>query len=146
MGSSGALDLFRRSARTHSSAHAREVLARIGAEVEAERSDLHAIASTIGARHVRALELAASVGERIGRLKLNGALLRRSPLSDLVEVEALLLGVTGKLRLWTALLTLAATDDRLDQTQLQRLADQAENQLEALQHLHDTAAAALPNS
>jgi hypothetical protein len=43
------------------------------------------------------------VAERVGRLKLNGTLLRRSPLSSVVELEALVVGVRGKEALWTAL-------------------------------------------
>jgi hypothetical protein len=38
-----------------------------------------------------------------GRLKLNGRILRRSPLSRVVELEALVVGVRGKEALWTAL-------------------------------------------
>ena len=41
--------------------------------------------------------------ERVGRLKLNGRLFKRSPLSSLVELETLVVGVRGKEALWTAL-------------------------------------------
>ena len=41
--------------------------------------------------------------EKLGRLKLNGRLLGYSPLSRVVELEALVLGVRGKLSLWLAL-------------------------------------------
>ena len=43
------------------------------------------------------------VGERLGRLKLNGRLFVRSPLSSVVELETLVVGVRGKEALWTAL-------------------------------------------
>jgi hypothetical protein len=42
------------------------------------------------------------VAERVGRLKLNGRLLKRSPLSRVVELETLVVGVRGKEALWTA--------------------------------------------
>jgi hypothetical protein len=41
--------------------------------------------------------------ERIGRLKLNGKILKRSPLSRVVELETLVVGVRGKEALWTTL-------------------------------------------
>ncbi len=41
--------------------------------------------------------LAGWVAEKLGRLKPNGQLLGYSPLSRLVELEALALGITGKL-------------------------------------------------
>ena len=43
------------------------------------------------------------VGERVGRLKLNGRLFKRSPLSSVIELETLVVGVRGKEALWTAL-------------------------------------------
>ena len=57
---------------------------------------------------------AAWIGEKIGRLKFNGRLLGRSPLSDLEEVELLRLGVEGKVAGWRTLRTLADADPRLD--------------------------------
>jgi hypothetical protein len=39
----------------------------------------------------------------VGRLKLNGHLVRRSPLSPLVELEAIELGIHGKRLLWQVL-------------------------------------------
>ena len=47
--------------------------------------------------------LAAVLGERLGRLKLNGRLRGYSPLSRLDELELLQIGVVGKRRLWRAL-------------------------------------------
>ena len=43
------------------------------------------------------------VAEFVGRLKLNGRLFERSPLSSVVELETLVVGVRGKEALWTAL-------------------------------------------
>ena len=41
--------------------------------------------------------------EPLGRLKLNGSLLKRSPLSKVIELETLVVGVRGKEALWSAL-------------------------------------------
>jgi hypothetical protein len=43
------------------------------------------------------------MAERLGRLKLNGRLFTRSPLSRIIELEALLVGIRGKEALWSAL-------------------------------------------
>ena len=45
----------------------------------------------------------ARIAERLGRLKLNGRLTSRSPLSDLLELETLVVGITGKQALWVSL-------------------------------------------
>ena len=43
------------------------------------------------------------LGEKAGRLKPNGHLLSRSPLSPVVELEALSIGIEGKRLLWVGL-------------------------------------------
>jgi len=45
----------------------------------------------------------AWAAEKLGRLKLNGRLRGYSPLSRLLELEMLHIGITGKLELWQAL-------------------------------------------
>lgn len=45
----------------------------------------------------------ALVSERVGRLKLNGRVREYSPLSRLLELEGLLLGVAGKRAMWRLL-------------------------------------------
>jgi hypothetical protein len=51
------------------------------------------------------------LAERAGRLKLNGRVLAHSPLSDVVELETLVVGVRAKEALWTALQKAAVSDD-----------------------------------
>jgi hypothetical protein len=75
----------------------------------------------------------AWASEKIGRLKLNGAITGYSPLSRLIELETLRLGVTGKLCLWRSLKTsrpadLAVTDEELDE-----LIARAEAQIEGIE-------------
>lgn len=68
-----------------------QALARAREELSAERTLLLAAMSRLGVRPDRLKQAAARVGERAGRLKPNGGLLRRSALSDVVEVESLAL-------------------------------------------------------
>jgi hypothetical protein len=81
--------------------------------------------------------------EKLGRLKLNGQLHGYSPLSRLVELEALCIGITGKTQMWNALAqTLGAEQTERD---FEQLAERAANQLSRAQQLHLLAAArALP--
>ncbi len=44
------------------------------------------------------------VAELLGRLKLNGRVFRRSPLSRVLELEMLVVGIRGKEALWMSLL------------------------------------------
>ena len=79
---------------------------------------------------------AAKVGERLGRLKPNERLTGYSPLSRVLELEALRAGVQGKLALWDSLAQLAATDGRLDAEQIAGLQVKAQKQLEGLREQH----------
>jgi hypothetical protein len=75
----------------------------------------------------------AALGERLGRLKLNGHLLSYSPLSRLVELELLALGLAGKRALWTALKATADPSFPLSETGLDRLSARAEEQQQAIE-------------
>jgi hypothetical protein len=83
---------------------------------------------------------AAWVGEKAGRLKFNGRLFARSPLSNLEELEMLRLGVEGKAAGWRTLRTLADTDTRLDPGRLDELISRARRQADLLEDLRVGAA------
>jgi len=67
-------------------------------EVEVER-----LLGAIGARRSRVKRALASVAEKGGRVKPNGQLKSRSPLSDLVELEGLTLLLEYEAGLWRSL-------------------------------------------
>ena len=54
------------------------------------------------------------MAERLSRLKLNGRLFMHSPLSRVVELETLLVGIRGKEALWAALLTVGPSLQGID--------------------------------
>jgi len=68
-----------------------QTLARAREELSAEHTLLLAAMNRLGVRRDRLKQAAGRLGERAGRLKPNGGLRGRSSLSDVVEVEALLL-------------------------------------------------------
>jgi hypothetical protein len=85
-------------------------LVRLRGEIDAERDTLKAVMTANGVRAQRPKLVAAWLAEKPGRLKFNGHLLRRSPLSPLVELETLALGIDNLAQLWRVLRGQAATD------------------------------------
>jgi hypothetical protein len=114
-------------------------LAEVCAEIEVDRETLKAVMDRLGVGKNRLKPLAATLGERLGRLKLNGQFRGYSPLSRLDELELLQIGVVGKRRLWRALEQTHAGD--LPGFELGALAERATDQLRRLEALHLKAAA-----
>lgn len=114
-------------------------LAELCAEIEADREALKTAMDRLGVGQSRVKPLAARLGERLGRLKLNGQLRGYSPLSRLDELELLQVGVVGKRRLWRALEHTHSAD--LSGIDLGALAERATGQLKRLEALHLKAAA-----
>ena len=75
----------------------------------------------------------AWAAEKVGRLKLNGALTGYSPLSRLVELEGLKLGVEGKLCLWRSLRTARPAEAAVTDEELDELIARAEAQVEGIE-------------
>jgi hypothetical protein len=113
-------------------------LVEICAEVETDRETLKAVMDRLGVGQSKLKPAAAVLGERLGRLKLNGRLWGYSPLSRLDELELLQVGVVGKRRLWRALEHTHADD--LSGFELDVLAERATGQLRRLEALHLKAA------
>jgi hypothetical protein len=107
-------------------------------EIEADRETLKAVMERLGVGQSKLKQAAAVLGERLGRLKLNGRLWGYSPLSRLYELELLQVGVVGKRRLWQALEHTHAND--LTGFELGALAERATSQLRRLEALHLKAA------
>jgi len=82
----------------------------------------------------------AWTAEKAGRLKLNGQVLGHSPLSRLVELEGLSVGVTGKLCLWLSLGAAYGQDSRLQGVDLTELARRARDQRQRLERVRRKAA------
>ena len=139
-GATGGLELARRVAGSHRGPAADSAVQRLAAEVGQDRAALEDIMDALGIP-VRAYKVyAAWIGEKAARLKLNGYLLTRSPLSSLEELEILRLGVEGKAAGWRTLRVLAETDKRLDPRRLDELIARARRQADLLEELRVHAA------
>ncbi|WP_432492256.1 hypothetical protein [Kineococcus gypseus] len=130
---------FARAARSHRGTDAGTVLARLSEEVAEDRRTLLATMRAVDVEPERGLQAVGRVVEAAGALKGNGRLVRRSPLSSVVELELLHLGVLGKAAVWRALRELALDDERLDADALQELVQRAERQAAELEHLRRSA-------
>jgi hypothetical protein len=88
----------------------------------------------------RAKNVGAWAGEKLGRLKLNGQVKGYSPLSRVLELEGLTVGIGAKLSLWRILLEVAAEEPRLDADRLRRLIERGEEQRRTVEELRTLAA------
>jgi hypothetical protein len=132
-GAMAGIELARRAASNNRGNEFGPVLARIADDIEKDIESLKELMTRISAGRDRLKESLAWSGEKLGRLKLNGQLLGYSPLSRLVELEALSIGVTGKLALWQAIRETFGGDPRLGGFDVDRLIQRAERQRETLE-------------
>lgn len=97
-------------------------------EIREDQATLRDLLARVGGTENAVKQAGAWLAEKLGRLKLNGALFEYSSLSRVVELEGLCLGVSGKEALWAALGTLRAQDDRLAAFDFERLSARARAQ------------------
>lgn len=140
-GATAGVSLIERTTQAHEGTPAGPPLAKLAKEVTEDRDTLVAMMSALDIGIARYKLAGAWVAERAGRLKLNGRLLSRSPLSSLVELEGMKLGVEGKGALWRSLRALADEDSRLDVSRLDALIARAKAQSRTLEKLRIAAAA-----
>ncbi len=99
-GATAGVELAKRSLRANREGELGRFLARLLGELEEDRLTLRRVMRDLGVRESRGKQAAGLVAERVGRLKLNGRLTGYSPLSRVLELEGLVIGVEGKLSLW----------------------------------------------
>lgn len=135
----GGLQLARRCWKANRSTVYAPDLQRLAMDIRADRDALRHICRKYHVKFSTVGRSIAVLGATIGRLKLNGRLLRYSPLSRVIELETLSGGVMTKLRLWESLVLLAEVDMRLDRGAMRILVTEANEQHEVLRKLHDMA-------
>ena len=131
-GATMGVELFRRASRS-AQGSVKTQLQELTTEVERDRESLRTLMGTLAVPVHRYKVVGGWVLEKAARLKPNGRLLRRSPLSDLIELEGLLLGVQGKAAGFRTLRRLA--DTRLQAGTLDELIARAEQQVNTLEQL-----------
>jgi hypothetical protein len=134
-GATGGVELFRRAASNLGGAHGEE-LARLRDEVEQDRASLLSVMRRLGVSESKPMMALGWVGEKVGRFKPNGYLVRRSPLADVIELEGLRVGVHGKLCGFQVLRAAIIDDDRVPTEEVETLIQRAEDQQARLYKLH----------
>jgi hypothetical protein len=132
-GSTGALELARRARSANRDTPFEDAFDRLATEIAEDRDALLDVMRRLEVARDPVKEAAGWLAEKAGRLKLNGRLTGYSPLSRVLELEILALGVEGKRALWRALREVAARDARLEGVDLDALLRRAERQRRLLE-------------
>lgn len=143
-GSRLGVDLARQIRDRADTPELRDATGKIADEIDAERDKLTAMMDRVGASQNQVKQTTAWLGEKASRLKLSelgGLLGGDENYGVFISIEALELGVTGKLRLWEALRQQAGQHDGLDPVELEELAEQARKQIDVLERERLAAAA-----
>jgi hypothetical protein len=116
--------LARRTASAGELDSGNDELRRVASEIREDLIALEGIMRRLGVEPDRVKDTLSRVAERLSRMKPNGQLLRRSPLSDLLELETLVVGITGKQALWVSLREIPS----ISTEELDQLLERAEGQ------------------
>jgi hypothetical protein len=127
-GSTGGLELARRARGSNRGTSFEAPLERLATEIAEDRAALVDVMARLGVARDPLKVWAGWTAEKVARLKFNGRIAGYSPLSRVVELEALGLGVEGKRSLWRALARVCGDDARLTGVDFEGLARRAERQ------------------
>jgi hypothetical protein len=140
-GATAGRDLARRTARSNRETSHGPFLLQLSQEIDEDRQSLQRIMEALEVRVDPVKVGAAWLGEKLSRLKLNGRLREYSPMSRVVELEGLAIGVSGKGAGWRTLKVLRTELAALEAFDLDELERRADAQLEQLEE-HRLAAVA----
>jgi hypothetical protein len=127
-GSTAGASLVRRASRENAGNELGTFLSELSEEIAADRETLKEIMDALGVHADPVKVAAARALELVGRLKPNAQLRGYSPLSPLVELEMLKLGIQGKLAMWRALGEIG-DGPPLERERMAELAARAERQV-----------------
>lgn len=135
-GSAGARLAARAARSVSADVDGRDELPRVALEIAADLRTLETIMLGENIALSATKDALAVSLETLGRLKLNGRLRGRSRLSDVVELETLLVGITGKAALWKTLAQAVPTAE----ANFEALLARADEQRDAVSRCRDSAA------
>ncbi len=114
-------------------------VSKIADEIEEDQRQLQEVMERTGVRTKRPRLALAWLAEKGMRLKPNGTLVGYSPLSRVLDLEGLTMGITGKLELWRSL-EASRSGSELPGIDLARLIERAEGQRDRVEDLRIRAA------
>ena len=121
--------------KTHKNSPFASELAQVAVDIESDRAHLVTLMKQLDVRVQQWRGPVGSAAEKVWRLKLNGHVLSRSPLSSVVELDALLAGIEAKRRVWLTLRHLGQTNASLNATDLDDLIAESMSQSELLERV-----------
>jgi hypothetical protein len=124
----GGIELVTRMIGVHRGDRHEAALRQLLDELRQEKTDLERTTRALDLPVRQYKQVAVWLAEKASRLKLNGHLLTRSPLSSLVEFEFLASAVRGKRSGFETLRIAAETDSRIDPVLFDSLIEQANRQ------------------
>jgi hypothetical protein len=141
------LQLVQRCRRNNEGSAFAEPLAKLAAEIAADRRTLQEIMRDVGAEASRTKVAAGWALEKVQRLKPNGRLFKYTPLARVMELESLAIGIAGKKAMWRALEDMVSKDVRLAHHDFSTLAERAEDQFSRVEALRlDAGRTAFPQA
>jgi hypothetical protein len=96
-------ELAKRARGSNQGAELGAFLEELAHDLEDDLAEIKTAQTRYGVKRDRAKEIAGWTGEKLGRFKLNGRLTGYSPLSRVVELEALMLIIDFNAALWRSL-------------------------------------------
>jgi hypothetical protein len=132
-------EIARRSQRANEGTELGAALERVATGIAEDVETFEGLMDRLQIPRSPAKPLLAVVGERFGRLKLNGRLRGYSPLSRFEELDFLVMGIDGKVVLWANLRDLAGLGERLPDVDFGALIERARRQRALLEPFHGEA-------
>jgi hypothetical protein len=126
-------ELAQRAQRNNGGTELGRVVGTVADDIAADVETFGSIMERLGVPKSPVKGQLAIVGERLGRVKLNGRLLRFSPLSRFHELDVLAMGIEGKKVLWANLRDLAQLGARLPDIDFDDLIERAQDQRDRLE-------------
>ena len=129
-GATAGRDLARRAVKTNRGTDQEPVLARLAEEIDRDRDSLLALMNELGVRRSYPKVAVAWLIEKGSRLKPNGRPFGGSPLTPMMELESLTIGVTGKRSLWEVMDAADVKSRTQDFADLRNRADEQKAELD----------------
>jgi hypothetical protein len=126
-------EVAKRAAQENAGSEAGRALAGVAGAIAEDVRTFEQLMRRMGMRRNLVKCGLAVAAERVGRLKLNGALVSYAPLSRFAELEFLIMGIEGKKQLWRTLGELAGLSARLPDFDFAQLIARADEQRATLE-------------
>ncbi|MDQ2889311.1 MAG: hypothetical protein M3R65_01990 [Gemmatimonadota bacterium] len=127
-GAAGAIALMQHVEHAYADSGVALLMTNVRRDVEQDRDTLVRIAAALGAHESTPRTLSGWLGEKFAELKLRLDGGKAGPLHLLEALEAIGMGIDGKLALWSALRTVAASRAALESDDFELLIQRARDQ------------------